>query len=588
MARNLSSLMCFGVFLLLINMKIFSQVSPTWSHFDSDIFEKAKKENKLVLLHLRANWCHWCHVMEEKTYADTQIISFLKENYIACMEDHDERQDLTSLYSEYGWPATIIFDSNGNELFKEAGYIPAEEFLLTLTKLKNDPQPLSRNEVITDLKPSTSDSIKQASLVELKRLFNNSLDTDKGGFVFGQKYIEFATFEYALKHYKADSTLKNWLTASVDNSTGIFDAAWGGVFQYSTNNDWHHVHFEKLLSIQARYIKIYCWYYKLFNDKNALQKAELITAYVDRFLSSTKGGFYNAQDADLIPGEKSKAYFDLSDAERTKKGIPAVDTNVYTSDNAEYAESLIILWGTTGKQNYLDKALKCIDFLNAKRKLKTTYKHGESYTVTISLKDNLAMLKTLMLVYRATQDEKFKTEASYLAKEIADSFNSHKGYLYTYIGNSAIKATYNVTENIEACRLLNYCSYFFHEPAYKQTAEELLQFLTSAELVATLSTEPGILSASEEFSNEPVNAALMLKEGNELKEDYLKAIVAFPYFYFNGCIYTKETAVEDKKGLFDSFNSNFIVLCTSSYCSPPMNNVKEFSNFLYKRVLDGK
>ncbi len=577
-------IMCFS-FVLYINCT--AQHSPQWSHFEPGIFEKAKKENKLVLLHLRANWCHWCHVMEEKTYTDPELIKFLQTNFIACMEDHDERQDLTSLYSDYGWPATIIFDSNGNEVFKEAGYISLEEFLPTLKKLKENPQPLSQDNVITAPK-TPSDSVKQASLNELTKMFKSSLDIEAGGFVFGQKYIEFATFEYALRHYKKQPDLEKWLMASVNNSTGIFDTVWGGVFQYSTHNDWNHVHFEKLLAIQARYVKMYCWYYELFNDKEALRKAEHITDYVDRFLAAPRGGYYNAQDADLVPGQKSKEYFELNDAGRIKKGIPAVDTNVYTNENAAYAESLLILWASSGKQTYRSKAIACIDFLMKQRKYKTMYKHGAKYVSTISLNDNLAMVKTLMLAYRATQIEAYKAEAAALVKEINASFDSGKGYYYAYTGNSAIKATYNITENIEACRLLNYCSHFFHDATYKKSAALVFDFLTSAELVNNLSTEPGILSASEELGNEPVSAAFMQKKGEELKAEYVKSAIAFPYFYFNSVIYTRANVVEDKKDLFEAFDSNFMVLCTSSYCSSPMSTIKGFQDFLYKRVLEEK
>ncbi|MBA2611221.1 MAG: thioredoxin domain-containing protein [Bacteroidetes bacterium] len=585
MIKKISSpiFLSFVFILLFVNAKSIN--SPKWSHFDPEIFAKAKKENKLVLLHLRANWCHWCHVMEEKTYTDQKVIDYLAKNYIACMEDHDERQDLTSLYSDYGWPATIIFDGDGNELLKEPGYINAEEFLATLAKLKKDPKPLAGTAVNADPKLTTETS-KQKSLNDLKRSFNRSLDIASGGFVFGQKYIEFDTFEYAFTHQKSDSLLKMWLTHSVVNSTGIYDKVWGGVFQYSTDNDWDHVHYEKLLFIQARYIKMYCWYYKIFNDAEALKKAEGIVDYVNRFLTAPGGGYYNAQDADLIKGEKAKEYFELGDKERMKKGIPAIDSNVYTSDNAAYAEALTILWATSGKQNYLDKALNCIQFLNTKRKAGNIFMHGEKYAATTSLKDNLAMLKTLMLAHRATQRQVYRADAEQLIKEIAANFNSGRGYFYTYIGKSAIKSTYNVSENIEACRLLNYCSYFFHEPDYKKTANEILNFLTNDKLVSTLSTEPGILSAAEELTNEPIIAALMLKKNDDLTPGYLKETIAFPRFYFNSVIYDKGNVIEDKKDLFDSFDDNFMILCTSSYCSSPLFNPKEFSEFMYKRVLE--
>lgn len=585
MLKKILITISFTCFSLAFQTTCIGQHGPQWSHFEAEIFEKAKKENKLVLLHLRANWCHWCHVMEEKTYTEPEVISFLEKNYIACMEDHDERQDLTSLYSDYGWPATIIFDSNGNELFKEAGYIPVDDFLTTLKKLKENPEPLSQNNS-TVIIQSASDSVKQASLNELTRMFKNSLDIDAGGFVFGQKYIEFATFEFALRHYTKEPELEKWLTASVKNATGIFDTVWGGVFQYSTHNDWNHVHFEKLLAIQARYMKMYCWYYQLFGDKEALRKAEHISVYADRFLASRKGGYCNAQDADLVPGQKSKEYFDLNDAERIKKGIPAVDTSVYTNENAAYAESLFILWAASGKQTYYGKAIACVDFLRTQRKYKTLYKHGSKYIPAISLNDNLAMVKTLMLAYRATQKEIYKTEAGLLIKEINASFNSGKGYYYAYVGNSAIKATYNITENTEACRLLNYCSHFFHDTTYKKSAELVFNFLTSSELVNTLSTEPGILSASEEIVSEPVNAAFMLKKDDALKADYIRSTIALPYFYFNSIVYTKENMVEDKKYLFEAFTTNFMVLCTSSYCSSPIATIRDFREFLYRRVLE--
>lgn len=562
------------------------QNSPNWLHFDSKIFEKAKKDNKLVLLHLRANWCHWCHVMEEKTYTDPVVLKYLSSNYLTCMEDHDERQDLTSLYSEYGWPATIIFDCYGNEIYKEAGYIESIEFIESLKQLKANPVPLQSNIISYKKDDNKIDtSVSSGAIKELQRMFKNSLDIDLGGFVFGQKYVEFATFEYALSNYKTNSDIEKWLTASIVNSKGINDTVWGGVFQYSTHNDWDHVHFEKLLSIQARYIKMYCWYYQLFKNEEVLKRAENIVKYVDRFLTSPKGCYYNAQDADLIPGQKSKDYFSLNDAERLKKGIPAVDTNVYTNENAAYAESLMILWATTGNKIHLDKALNCIDVLEETRLVRNLYKHGARYTSTVSLNDNLAILKTLMFAYRATGIEKYKTEAAVLINEINTLFNSGNGYFYSYVGESAIKPTYNVSENIEACRLLNYSSSFFHDVRYKKAADELLVFLTSEALVNTIATEPGILSAVDELKSEPINAAFMLKTNDAFKDEYVKSTIAIPCFYFNSLVYTKETVVADKKDLFDAFDNNFAVLCTSSYCSSPMSSIKEFEAFLYSRVL---
>ena len=522
--------------------------------------------------------------MEETTYRDPRVIDFLNDNYIVCKEDHDERQDLTSLYSAYGWPATIIFDSDGNELLKEAGYIDVDRFMTLISKLKQNPIPLPTYKPDADFTFTTNDSIKNAGLHSIHEKFMDALDISGGGFGFGQKFIDFESFEYAFTHSATDTTLHAWLRNTITNSISLYDNSWGGIYQYSTQNDWKHPHFEKLLSIQARYIKMYCWYYMQYKDTEALKRAEGTAAYVNRFLSDPNGGFYTAQDADLIPGQKANEYFALNDADRISKGIPAIDKNIYTSDNAEMAEAFLILWATNGNALYLQKALKCINLLKATHKKYNSYMHGENYTATTSLKDNLAMLKTLLLAYRATQNISYRTEASMLAREISTTFNSGKGYFNTYIGNSPIKASYNISENIEACRLLNYCSYVLNEPAYKKAATDVFNFLTNESIVEAIIVEPGILSASEELKNEPMCAALIVKNGNALKSDFISTCISFPRFYFDSHIYIEKNIPADKLSLFDAFDKNFIILCTSSYCSSPLFSKEAFKDFIYTRA----
>lgn len=214
------------------------------------------------------------------------------------------------------------------------------------------------------------------------------------------------------------------------------------------------------------------------------------------------------------------------------------------------------------------------------------FTHASAYSSTTSLKDNLWMIRALMMAYRATQRDNYKTEAKQLLANIFQTFYSGKGYYYTYIGKSAIKSPYNISDNIDMCRQLNLLSYLFHDEKYKARANEVLAFLTNEKLMKTLSTEPGILTAAEELKEEPTVAALMQKEDNRLEKPYLREVTAFPHYYFNGSVYGKTNVPEDKKDLFNSIDGSFMVLCTSSYCSSPMYTIKELSGFLYKRVLN--
>src|SRR5215203_1113167 len=106
-----------AVLLLVSSLALGSSKSSkiTWVGWTDDLFEKAKKENRLVILDLEAVWCHWCHVMEEKTYSNDKVAGLIQSRFIAVKVDQDSRPDLANKYEDYGWPATILFDSNGKE-----------------------------------------------------------------------------------------------------------------------------------------------------------------------------------------------------------------------------------------------------------------------------------------------------------------------------------------------------------------------------------------------------------------------------------------------------------------------------------------
>src|ERR1700733_5064243 len=99
-----------------------------WATFDGATFARAKAEHKLVILDGAAEWCHWCHVMEATTYHDPAVRELLDAHFIAAKVDVDARPDIEERYGAYGWPATVLFSSDGKELGKYRGYIAPEAF----------------------------------------------------------------------------------------------------------------------------------------------------------------------------------------------------------------------------------------------------------------------------------------------------------------------------------------------------------------------------------------------------------------------------------------------------------------------------
>ena len=99
-----------------------------WSAWSDESFARAKREHRFILLDCAAEWCHWCHVMDETTYLDPDIGKTLNDRFVAIRVDIDARPDLAERYGAWGWPATVIFSSDAEELGKFRGYLSPEEF----------------------------------------------------------------------------------------------------------------------------------------------------------------------------------------------------------------------------------------------------------------------------------------------------------------------------------------------------------------------------------------------------------------------------------------------------------------------------
>jgi thiol:disulfide interchange protein len=82
--------------------------SLPWQKWDASLFDRAAREDKYILLHMAAVWCHWCHVMERTTYRDPAIQQRIAEKFIAVRVDQDADPALSYRYENWGWPATIM------------------------------------------------------------------------------------------------------------------------------------------------------------------------------------------------------------------------------------------------------------------------------------------------------------------------------------------------------------------------------------------------------------------------------------------------------------------------------------------------
>jgi uncharacterized protein YyaL (SSP411 family) len=84
-----------------------------WREWNPFNFEKALREQKPVLLSISATWCHWCHVMDQSTFAKPAVIELVNSRFVPIRIDTDRRPDINARYNAGGWPTAAILDGNG-------------------------------------------------------------------------------------------------------------------------------------------------------------------------------------------------------------------------------------------------------------------------------------------------------------------------------------------------------------------------------------------------------------------------------------------------------------------------------------------
>ena len=105
-----------------------------WHDWSDELFERARREGRPVLLHIGATWCHWCHVMDEGSYTHPGVARLIREHFLAVRVDTDARPDLNERYNQGGWPTFAVLDADGEVLMGRT-YVPAGELHLLLLGL---------------------------------------------------------------------------------------------------------------------------------------------------------------------------------------------------------------------------------------------------------------------------------------------------------------------------------------------------------------------------------------------------------------------------------------------------------------------
>ncbi|GAB4411385.1 MAG: thioredoxin domain-containing protein [Bacteroidia bacterium] len=518
-----------------------------WYPWGEEALDKARKEDKMLIVSVGYAACHWCHVMERESFEDTAVARIMNEHFVSIKVDREERPDVDQIYmnaaymtsGQGGWPLNAIALPDGRPVFA-ATYFPKEDWLKVLDNFirvrREHPEQLETaaeqitqgiRQYDTGLKNEAKAVFAQADLDASYRSFMAKMDLEQGGLQGGQKFPMPAVHRFLLRYHAltgADSALLA-VTRSLDamRRGAIYDQLGGGFHRYTTDAAWRVPHFEKMLYDNAQLVSLYAQAYQLTSNEAYRTVVEETLGFVARELTSPEGAFYASLDADA-DGEEGAYYAwtekDISkvaghDAPAFKNYFNISPFGNWESTNANLLFRTEALEAVAGRYGYEPEALRRIVDHARGRLLEQRAKRTRP-----ALDDKvLAAWSALMIegyvdAYQALGDSSYLQAAlkaaGFIEQQLARSDGGlyrswHRGTAgtnafaddYAYCIRAYVtlyQATFDETWLAEADRLMQYALAHFSDPAND------MFFYTSDE-------DPALIARTHEVSDNVIPSA---------------------------------------------------------------------------------
>jgi uncharacterized protein len=397
-----------------------------WRDWSPGAFGEAVRQDKPILLNLRAVWCHWCRHMDESTYSDASLVELVNDRLIPIRVDADRYPHVQDRYIAGGWPTNAFLTPTGEVLWAGT-YVDTQQFLSVAgSVLQAWDQRRDALQAEIELRRKAMDAarsrrppvgiVRREAADDVLAVLQETWDTANAGFGDAPKFPQSDAVLLLLEHGRrtgaesllgmAERTLDGMLAGE------LWDPVDGGFFRYALQADWTEPHHEKLLETQAGLLRAYAVGAAVFRREDFARIARETVRWVDEQLARPDELWGASQEAD-------PHYYALDAGARRARAVPAVDPVLYLDRNAAWIQALAEAGGRLGEDGWIERArsalVRLLDTLTVDGALHHFQSDDERPALPHLLVDVVAALQACLALAQATGDADFTARAVSIA-----------------------------------------------------------------------------------------------------------------------------------------------------------------------------